>query len=291
MDRKIVLSLASVLLLTACTNDETNETGPVEKDPEETTTEPLKAQETLGEVEDIEEKEKDDTHVFDHLINEKTFTAPEGYQAWEDYKTITEGITLGDFTITNEEKPNYDELNGDVAAELEERFANLNDQENVVYEELDITETEKMAFHRYPPAADSEYNDVASFFSEITLYYVDNNILFTALTPGYYSVELNDMLDIQELSSLFTVSELEALEPSVYTVAQMNINGRHIDQIMTPAFTVDEDGNDTLMAFYFFIEGEDIIQYAYLPFELVSQDFPTNAILVSQEMISELESL
>jgi hypothetical protein len=291
MNKKIVLSLASVLLLTACANEGTNETGPVDEEPEEAMTETLEAQETSEEEIEAAEVDEGRTHVFDHLITEKTFTAPEGYQGWEDYKIATDGVSLADFTMTNKENPNVNELDGDSAAELDERFEALGEREDVVRDEIEITERDKMAFHRYPPAADSEYNEVASFFSEITLYYVDDNLMFSAITPGYYSVELDDMLDLQELTSLLTISELEALEPSVYTVARMNIDGHQIEQIMTPAFAIDEDGNEMLMAFYLFIEGEDILQYAYLPFELVSQDFPTNAILVSQEMIAEFESL
>ena len=61
--------------------------------------------------------------------------------------------------------------------------------------------------------------------------------------------------------------------------------------MMIPAMLVNEEGTEELMAFYFFTHGEDIIQYAYIPFQMVSQSFPDNSILLYQQIIPEIAAM
>lgn len=158
-------------------------------------------------------------------------------------------------------------------------------------DENQLSDFEEMHHYRYPPASDGNYTEVADFFSEISIYYVEDTIMYSAITPGYYEVELNNLPDVETLMSFLKVSEIEEIDPRVYTVAQMTINGENIQQVMIPASGLDQEGNDQVMAFYFFTQGEDIVQYAYLPFQMVAQDFPTNSVILYQQVLPELENL
>lgn len=278
MHKKSLILLAGFLLLTACDNStpdtETEET------PEEINT---------------EEIEKDDmasaTHLFDELVDGTTFTEEYGLQAWEDYKAIVESISLAESTILNDENATADDLDGAPTSEVEGRFVDLDLRGDVFTDEVELSETEKMNFYRYPPEETSDYTEVADFLAEITFYYVSDNLMFSSVTPGFYTVEVDNLPSTQDLMAMVTVSEIEAIDPRIYTVAEMQVDGRRIQQVMTPAIHIDENGNEELMAFYLFADGEDLLQYAYIPFEMVSQDFPTNSVLLFYQIIPEIQGL
>lgn len=314
MYKKILIALSSLVLLSAC---DTEDSEPNDIDTTEETT--SEADETANEEEgdlagDLtseDENEQNDevqeedvgsdssgeevtetpTHAYDNLIDEITFTNEEGLAAWDDYKALIDGFSLGEVTIMNEEDPDYTSIDGATRSDLEDRAENIDMQENVYQEETPVSDFEQLVFHRYPPAEDSEYTEMADFFAEITFYYVEDTLMFSAITPGLYSVELDNLPDAEKLMNVLTLSEIEEIDPKLFTVAQMTINGNTIDQMMTPALAVDEEGNEQIMAFYLFTHGEDVLQYAYLPFEMVSQDFPTNSVILYQQVMSELENL
>lgn len=148
-----------------------------------------------------------------------------------------------------------------------------------------------MVFYRYPPAEDDEYSEVALFLSELTFHFFDDQMMLSAITPGYYSIEYNDVPPAEDLMLLLKVDEIEEIDPQILTIAEMKINGEKIQQVMMPAMATDEEGNDLLAAFYFFTHGDDILKYAFLPFDVISEDFPTGSILVFREMIPELENI
>src|SRR5699024_7417200 len=182
-------------------------------------------------------------------------------------------------------------LNGTTSEEIQERVDSIGVREDIFQDEVEVSEKEKMTFYRYPPATDSEYKETADFLAELTFYYADDNLMFSSITPGFYSVEMNDVPAANDLMMLMTVSEIEELSPKIFTIAEMQINDEKIQQVMIPAMNVNEEGSEELMAFYFFTKEENIIQYAYLPFEMVSQDFPTHSILLYYQLIPELENL
>lgn len=74
-------------------------------------------------------------------------------------------------------------------------------------------------------------------------------------------------------------------------MAELKINQQMVHQLMTPALFINEEGTEELMAFYFFTHGEEIIQYAYLPFQMVSQSFPDNSIILYQQIIPEIATM
>lgn len=280
MYKKGLLALSSLFLLTACDEGKTTET-----DPEE---EPV-VEETNGNSEVTETNNS--THTYNNLVDETTFTEEYGFQAWEDYKVITDDVTLGEINLINMEEPNFEELNGTTSEEIQERVDSIGVREDIFQDEVEVSEKEKMTFYRYPPATDSEYKETADFLAELTFYYADDNLMFSSITPGFYSVEMNDVPAANDLMMLMTVSEIEELSPKIFTIAEMQINDEKIQQVMIPAMNVNEEGSEELMAFYFFTKEENIIQYAYLPFEMVSQDFPTHSILLYYQLIPELENL
>lgn len=239
----------------------------------------------------IEKRIHSNLHNFDGLVNETTFTEEYGLQAWEDYQAIIEDVTLGEITLLNEEDVNYKDINGTTIHEIQKQIDSMDIREDVFQNEVELSEEEKLVFYRYPRATDSDDDGATDFLAELTFYYADDNLMFSSITPGLYSVELDNLPQASDLMLMMNVSEIEEINPRIYTIAEMQINGEKIRQAMTPALEVNEEGSEEMMAFYFFTRGEDIIQYAYLPFEMVSQDFPTNSILLFYQLIPELEKL
>lgn len=285
MNKKGLIIFSSLFLLAACDNGET--TDPKEEPvPEETIVEG-----TEGENEVPEPEVEIPAHTYNSLVDETTFTEEPGLQAWEDYKAIIDDVDLGEISIINGEDPNFDELNGTTSEEIQDLVDSIGIREDVFQDEVEVSENEKITFYRYPPVEDSEHTETAQFLAELTFYYADDNLMFSSITPGFYSVEMTDLPSANYLMTLMTVSEIEDLNPKVYTIAEMQINDEKIQQVMTPAMEVNEEGSEELIAFYFFTKDDEIIQYAYLPFEMVSQDFPTNSILLYYQIVPELENL
>lgn len=248
---------------------------------------------TNGEAPEEVVNENTDTnsHLFSELVNESTFTEEYGLQAWEDYQAIIEDVTLGESTILNQEDGSLEDLNGTSSSEIEEKFAALDLRDDVFQDEAFLSEDEKMILYRYPPASDSDLTEVADFLAELTFYYADDNLMYTSITPGFYTLEFNDLPSTEDLTRMVSVSEIEEINPKIYTIAEMQVNGDNIQQVMVPSMHIDEEGEEVIMAFYFFAKGDKLLQFAYLPFEMVSQDFPTNSILLYYQLIPELENL
>src|SRR5690625_4499655 len=295
MYKKGIILLSSIFLLAACGGEETTETTP-EEPVAETEAEP--EVETDAETEEVEEdvnnesvETNDTNHTYDALVDETTFSEEYGLQAWADYQAVVNDSNIGEITELNQESVNSENINGSSSNDIKELFDALDLREDVFQDEVEVSENEKLVFYRYPPAEDSEYNEVAMFLAESTFYFYDDNLVFTSITPGLYSVDLTNAPNVDDLMLFLTVDEIREIEPQIYTIAQMQVNGEKIEQVMIPAMGTDEEGNETLMAFYFFTKGEDILQYGYIPFEMVSQDFPTSSILLFNEVVPELESL
>lgn len=279
MNKKGIIFFSSLLLLAGCGDKNTTDS-----DPEEPVVEGTEEKTEIFETESP-------SHTYNDLVNETTFTEEYGLQAWEDYKKIIDDVDLGKINLINEDNPNFDELNGTSREEIQEEVESIVEREDVFQDEVEVSENEILTFYRYPPAKDSEYKETAQFLAELTFYYADNNLMFSSITPGYYSVEMDNLPTANDLMTLMTVSEIENLNSKVYTISEMQINDDKIQQVMIPAMNVNEEGSEELLAFYFFTRDENIIQYAYLPFSMVSQDFPTNSILLFYQLIPEIENL
>lgn len=282
MHKKGIVFLFSLFLLAACGGENTTET-----DSEEPVVE------SVAETEGVDAEEPNDNavdvtnvvHTYDGLVDDTTFSEESGLQAWDDYQAIVQDIVLGEVTTDAEE------INATTRSELEGFIEKVDLRDDIFQDEVEVSEDEEMVFYRYPPAEDSGYSEVAQFLAEMTFFFYDDNLMFTAITPGFYSVELDDLPSADDLALFLTVEEIKEFNPKIYTIAEMQVNDEKIQQIMTPAMSTDEEGNEMLMAFYFFTKGDDILKYGFLPFEMVSQDFPTSSLLVFQEIVPTLEEL
>lgn len=293
MTKKGVLLLSSLIVLSACdTPDEVSEIEVEETtvDEEEREVDVPEIEEEsevdvdrIEQVDDAEENDGESTqHIFTNLVDAETFSNEHGYGAWEEYQTILNQVTISELLLEGD-------LNGSSSAEVDDMVYEGTNEEELVKDVVDVTETEQMVIYRYP--ADEEMSEMADYLAEITFYFFEDHLIFTAITPGFYSVDLDGLPSTDELSQLMTVSEVEALDSKVFTVAEMVVFDEAMHQTMVPAMGVDEEGNEVISAFYFFTRGEDIIQFAHLPFDQPSLDFPTYSLLLYQEIIANLEEI
>lgn len=319
MNKKRLLMLASVLALAACDRsgevseieveetivDDEETTGndtetPEVDDPEDDTTDDNTTDDNTnsgaglgGAQGDDEDTDTDPdpsagqnetgTHLFDNLVNLETFVNEHGYRAWEDYQTIGDQVIISDVT-------DLENLNGSSRTEVENVFANIADRDGIVIDAVDVTEDEQMVIFRYPADDASEYSELAEYYSELTFYYIQDNLVFTSITPGFYSVDITGLPSADELSQYTSVSQIEDLGSQVYTVSEMVVQGEPMYQTMVPAMANDEEGNEVISAFYFFTREDEIIQYAYLPFDQPSVDFPTYSLSIYQQYVATLGS-
>lgn len=242
-------------------------------------------------VAEVEEPATGGSHMLVNLINEGTFVEPSALQAWSDYQSVVEDATYGEITLLNEETVDFSQLDGDSKEDIDGRFESIGLRDDVYIETANVSDTEFLDYYRYPAEPESEYSETSDFLAELAFYYVDGNLMFSSITPGFYMLEMNNLPDAANLTTFLEVSEIEAIDPQVYTVAEMKINGNLIRQVMIPASNVNEEGTEEMLAFYFFIHDETIVQYAYLPFETVMQSFPDYSVMVYQQLIPTLTEL
>ncbi|UJF16608.1 hypothetical protein LZ578_05845 [Jeotgalibaca sp. MA1X17-3] len=133
-----------------------------------------------------------------------------------------------------------------------------------------------------------EFSEVSEFLAEITFYFVDNHLVFSSVTPGYFSADLTSAPEMDRVTNLYTVNELEELNPEVFTVSEVLFEGEPLRQVMVAAQPLPEETDHVLNAFYFFVVEEDIKNFAYLSFNDVSQDFPSNSILLFNSYFNEI---
>lgn len=314
--RKRLLILSSALLLMACgaegtdedspspTDEDTTEqevpveteTGDDNGDTETETDEPEDVEtDNPGDVDDNEDGTTNQTDTSNNplanIINEKTFVDDYAMQAWEDYKALTAEATYVESTIMYEENPDFSIIDGTSLEEITNHMDEINIREDVFRENLELNEMEQIYYYRYPAEEDSEFSEISDFLAEMSFYYLEDQLLLTSVTPGYYQVELGGLAEAESLMTFLTVDEIKALDAQVLTVAEMKVNGNLIQQVMLPAAMINEEGEEEILAFYFFTHGEDIVQYAYLPFETVMQSFPDYAVLVYQQIIPNIAEL
>lgn len=228
------------------------------------------------ETETTSENQSSETHTFDGVVHEETFTTETGYQAWTDYSKATSQYNLGDIL-------NYANPEGTTISEIDQLM-----DDNLEKAEAPINETEQMVFYRYLDEELAETTDLSPYVSEIAYYFVDEQLMFSSVTPTYYQVNQTDAHDIETLSSIATVSELEELQPQVFTVAEMKLNGETIKQIMVPSQPAEDQSDVMLNAYYLFVIGDDVIHSMYVPFTEVAQDFPSSSIIIFNSFFSWL---
>lgn len=299
MNKRGILLVSSFILVSACDSPdevseiEVEETIVEDEDRERSIPEPADEAEAEAEThsdaadEEDEEinypvSERSGDHVFMSLVDLGNFTNELGDEAWDDYQSIVDQVTISELSLEGV-------MNASSSGEVDAIFNTVSSKDNRVKDVIDVTEDEQMVIYRYP-AHDSS-DDIPEYVAELSFYYFEDQLIFSSITPGFYSVDLEGLPSTEDLSQLMTVSEIEALNSKVYTVAEMVVLGERLHQIMVPAMGVDEEGHEVVSAFYFFTREEDIIQFAYLPFELTSIDFPTYSILLYQEIISSLEGI
>ena len=206
-------------------------------------------------------------HKFDDLVNETTFSNEHGYEAWTDYKEVRSQYTLGDMNDTETvDGSSVEEIDAIMDEDLE-RF------------EVDLSETDKMVFYRYPDEEGGEFSDISDFLAEIGFYFIEDNLVYSSVTPGYYNVSLEGLHEFDVLSNITAVSDILELDAPVYTVSEMKYDGELFEQAMIPMQPL-ADQAVMLNAFYFLTVDEEVRQYAYLPFEMAGQDFSTYGFMV-----------
>lgn len=299
--KKGFVFLSSFLLLIACDMNSVEEDTDSQNEKDTSITEVEKENSTENEANEESNDSKEsyddttpttnETHLLANFVNDQTFMDPYALEAWDDYQEIVADAEYGDITLVQTETPDISKLNGSSFNEMEGRFNSLDLREDVYMEQVAINEQEELYFYRYPAEEESDLSEVSDFLAELTFYYIEDNLVFSAITPGLYQVELNDLPDVNLLTSFTTLSDLNTMNTQVFTIAELKVNDYPIHQMMIPALFINEEGNEELMAFYFFTHGEDILQYAYLPFEMVSQSFPDNSILLYQQIIPEIAQM
>ena len=299
--KKGFVFLSSFLLLVACDMNSVEEDTDSQNEKDTSITEVEKENSTENEANEESNDSKEsyddttpttnETHLLANFVNDQTFMDPYALEAWDDYQEIVADAEYGDITLVQTETPDISKLNGSSFSEMEGRFNSLDLREDVYMEQVAINEQEELYFYRYPAEEESDLSEVSDFLAELTFYYIEDNLVFSAITPGLYQVELNDLPDVNLLTSFTTLSDLNTMNTQVFTIAELKVNDYPIHQMMIPALFINEEGNEELMAFYFFTHGEDILQYAYLPFEMVSQSFPDNSILLYQQIIPEIAQM
>lgn len=299
--KKGFVFLSSFLLLVACDMNSVEEDTDSQNEKDTSITEVEKENSTENEANEESNDSKEsyddttpttnETHLLANFVNDQTFMDPYALEAWDDYQEIVADAEYGDITRVQTETPDISKLNGSSFNEMEGRFNSLDLREDVYMEQVAINEQEELYFYRYPAEEESDLSEVSDFLAELTFYYIEDNLVFSAITPGLYQVELNDLPDVNLLTSFTTLSDLNTMNTQVFTIAELKVNDYPIHQMMIPALFINEEGNEELMAFYFFTHGEDILQYAYLPFEMVSQSFPDNSILLYQQIIPEIAQM
>jgi hypothetical protein len=217
MHKKSAILLTSLFLLAACGGEDTPET---DASSEEPTTEAVTETEAETQTET-----NNDVHTYDRLVNETTFTEEYGYQAWNDYQAVIKDATFGEFTAITGENSNPEALTGTAKGEVEALFNALDLRDDVIVDEAEVTEKENLVFYRYPPAEESAYSEAALFLAESTFYFYEDNLMFSAITPGFYSLEFNEVPPAEDLMLFLTVDEIKELDSQIYTIAEMQING------------------------------------------------------------------
>lgn len=294
MKRRLMV-LTTAILLMGCNADTTEEAPAPEEaaDGEALTEEIVDVPKEVNDdpAAEVEEPTAGGNHTLTNLINEGTFVEPSALQAWSDYQSVVENATYGEITLLNAETVDFSQLDGDSKEDIDGRFESIGLGDDVFIETANVSETEFLDYYRYPAEPDSAYSETSDFLAELAFYYVDGNLMFSSITPGFYMLEMNNLPDAANLTTFLQVSEIEAIDPQVYTVAEMKINGKLIRQVMIPAANVTEEGTEEILAFYFFIHEDTIIQYAYLPFETVMQSFPDYSVMVYQQLIPAIAEL
>lgn len=217
--------------------------------------------------------------AFDSLIDEETFTNEGGYQAWMDYKEITSAYTLGDLTGSTEDA-------GSTLEEMDQLIEEVLDRDDVIRDVIEITETDKMIFYRYPLSEESTDRS-----AELSFYYIEDELMFSSITPSFYSVDITSASTYEELTTLITLDEILEREPEVFTVAQVNLYGDVFNQLMVASQSPAGEEEGSVSAFYFITMGEAIVQYATVPFLETAQDFATYSVMVFSDFVSTLNSM
>ncbi len=282
------LFFLSVALLVGCCANQIKET-PTE---EQTVAPPIEAVEEADTDADTVGVERtsviDNPHTFANMVNETTFMDPDALDVWEDYQSIVEDISYGDMDVLRKESPVVSDLDGTSQREIGDLFSVIHLRDDVIVEKVAIADGEEMHLYRYPAPAESGLSKISDFLVELSFYYADDHLMFSSITPGLYELNVNDLPTAETVTSLTKVSEIEALNPQVLTVAEMEFQGNLIQQIMIPGIALTEEGQEAMAAFYLFTQGDDILYYAFLPFELVSQSFPDYSLIIFGEILPEM---
>lgn len=204
--------------------------------------------------------------AFDELVSDTLFFNASSEEAWNHYKEITKLYTLGDTEALDG--------NGSTSDEVEEMMASIVD-EPIELDEAEYEDGTEMLTLVYPLDSSEEDKERRNVLGAIYFYFMEDELVFSALTPTTYLLDEDRLYDIEEdLLSIGHLDELKALNPlpQVFGVSEYNFHGEHLRQILLataphPDLTSDETG---MLSFIFY---EAIVADVLAGrFEVVSQN-------------------
>ena len=209
-------------------------------------------QETTDSITEEVEIEQIEIDAFDPLIVDNLFMDSDQNDAWIHYKEVTKYYTL-------EVSENLDG-SGSTAHEITEMMTDIAGKDiDLAYDQYsDGTEMLQLV---YPLDTSEEERQRQNYSSAITFYFMDNQLIFSSLTPNVFILREDDLYDIEE--TYFNVTKLEDLTeltpiPQVFGVSEYNYFGELLRQVLIPTLP-DQEWTDDETGMISFIFYEDIV--------------------------------
>lgn len=189
--------------------------------------------------------------------------------AVDDYFDMMENSSF--YNFFNEESQGHDQ-------EHVEKFIYRYDGK----EEIDVQEGDKIVVYRYGEFEDEEVGQTYSL--DITLNFVNDMLTLASMSPGFYEVLPNEILNEKELESIKTIEDVDKSVAKPLSLAIANLNETPAILIMVPSVTEDNQ----YKANYLFFAHDQLVYKTDIPFDQASQDFATAAHKMFREFVLEI---
>lgn len=136
---------------------------------------------------------------------------------------------------------------------------------------INIKEDDVIAVHRYDKFEDADVGQ--TYDLDITLNFFEEKLSLASLTPAFYNVMPNEVINDEDVETLKTITDVDRSPAKPLSLAYMPIDDKAGIEIMIPS--QDKDGN--AKANYLFYIENDLVYHTDIPFDQASQDFATAA--------------